>query len=118
MMAAKRAVSQPVSVPAPVGGWNARDSLTAMQPNEAVVLENWYPATTECILRNGYTKWATGITGQVETIMAYSGANTNKLFAIAGTVVYDVTAGGTASSSLTGLTNARWGYCNIVKYRG
>ena len=118
MMAAKRAVSQPVSVSAPVGGWNARDSLTAMQPNEAVVLENWYPATTECVLRNGYTKWATGITGQVQTIMAYSGAATNKLFAIAGTVVYDVTAGGTATSVVTGLTNAKWGYCNIATSGG
>ena len=109
MAIAKRAVSQPVSLPAPVGGWNARDSLTAMQPNEAVILENWYPATTECVLRNGYTKWATGITGQVETLMAYSGANTNKLFAIAGTSVYDVTAGGAVGAAVvTGLTNARW----------
>jgi hypothetical protein len=114
MAIAKRAVSQPTSLLAPVGGWNARDSLTAMQPNEAVILENWYPATTECLLRNGYTKWATGITGQVETIMAYSGAASDKLFAIAGTVVYDVSASGTATSVVTGLSNARWGYCNIA----
>jgi len=119
MAQAKRAVSQPVSMPAPVGGWNARDSLTSMQPNEAVTLENWYPATTECILRNGYTKWATGITGQVETIMAYSGAATNKLFAIAGTSVYDVSSGGAVGAAVvTGLTNARWGYCNIATAGG
>ena len=107
MANAKRAVSQPVSLPAPTGGWNARDSLTGMSPLDAVTLTNWYPATTECVLRNGYTKYATGITGQVETIMAYSGAATDKLFAIAGTVVYDVTAGGTATSVVTGLSNAR-----------
>jgi len=119
MASAKRAVSQPMSVPAPVGGWNARDSLTSMQPNEAVILENWYPATTECVLRNGYIKYSTGITGQVETLMAYSGANTNKLFAIAGTSVYDVTAGGAVGAAVvTGLTNARWGYCNIATSGG
>jgi len=119
MARAKRAVSQPVSLPAPVGGWNARDSLTAMQPNEAVILENWFPSPTECTLRSGYVKYSTGITGQVETLMAYSGANTNKLFAIAGTSVYDVTAGGAVGAAVvTGLTNARWGYLNIATSGG
>ena len=119
MAIAKRAVSQPVSLPAPVGGWNARDSLAAMAPNEAVTLQNWYPATTECTLRSGYTQWATGISGQVETLMAYSGAATDKLFAIAGTKVYDVTnQGAVGAAVVTGLTNARWGYCNIATSGG
>lgn len=119
MARAKRAVSQPVSVPAPVGGWNARDSLTSMQPNEAVILENWFPSPTEVTLRNGYTKYTTGLPGQVETLMAYSGANVNKLFAISGTAVYDVTAGGAVGAAVvTGLTNARWGYCNIATSGG
>jgi predicted amino acid-binding ACT domain protein len=119
MAIAKRAVSQPISLPAPTGGWNARDGLTAMQPLEAVTLTNWFPATTECALRNGYTKHATGITGQVETLMAYSGAATDKLFAIAGTSVYDVTSSGAVGAAVvTGLSNARWGYCNIATSGG
>lgn len=119
MARAKRAVSQPVSLPAPVGGWNARDSLANMQPSDAVTLTNWFPATTECALRGGYTKHATGITGQVETIMAYSGAATSKLFAIASGKIYDVTAGGTVGAPVvTGLTNSRWGYCNIATAGG
>jgi hypothetical protein len=119
MARAKRAVSQPVSLPAPVGGWNARDSLAAMQPNEAVTLQNWYPATTEVTLRNGYTKSATGITGQVETLMAYSGANVDKFFAIANGNVYDVTSvGAVGSPMVSGLTNSRWGYCNIATSGG
>lgn len=119
MAIAKRAVSQPVSLPAPVGGWNARDSLTAMAPTDAVILQNWFPATTECVLRSGYTQFATGITGQVETLMTYSGANVNKLFAIAGTSVYDVSAGGAVGAAVvTGLTNARWGYINIATTGG
>ena len=119
MAIAKRAVSQPVSLPAPVGGWNARDSLANMQPSDAVTLTNWFPATTECALRGGYTKHATGITGQVETIMAYAGAATNELFAIAGGKVYDVTSTGAVGSPVvTGLTNSRWGYCNIATSGG
>ncbi len=115
MAIAKRAVSQPVSLPAPVGGWNARDSLANMGPQDAVVLQNWFPATTECALRGGYTKWATGISGQVETVMAYSGATTDELFAIANDKIYDVTtAGPVGAAVVTGLSNAKWGYCNIA----
>jgi hypothetical protein len=119
MAIAKRAVSQPVSLPAPVGGWNARDALPAMAPTDAVVLNNWFPATTECVMRKGYTKHATGITGQVETLMAYSGGATDKLFAIAGGSVYDVTSTGAVGAAvLTGLTNSKWGYCNIATSGG
>lgn len=31
------------SVPAPVGGWNARDSLANMEITDAVQLENMFP---------------------------------------------------------------------------
>jgi hypothetical protein len=90
-----------------------------MQPADAVILENWYPATTEVTLRNGYAKHVTGITGQVETLMAYSGAATDKLFAIASGNVYDVTSQGAVGAAVvTGLTNSRWGYCNIATSGG
>lgn len=120
MAIAKRAVSQPVSVPAPIGGWNARDSLVSMDPRDAVTLDNWFPATTQCVLRSGYSKWATGITGQVETIMAYShGSTANELFAIAGGKVYDVTSSGAVGAAvLTGLSNSRWNYTNIATGAG
>lgn len=119
MARAKRAVSQPVSVPSPVGGWNARDSLTSMSPSDAVILQNWYPATTECVLRNGYVQFATGLPGQVETLMAYAGGATNKLFAISNGSVYDVSAGGAVGAAVvTGLTNSRWGYLNIATAGG
>jgi len=117
---AKRAVSRPISLPSPVGGWNARDALPNMGPLDAVVLTNWFPASTECTLRSGYSRFATGFgNAQVETLMAYAGGTTNKLLAIAGGSVYDITAGGaTGAASLTGLTNSRFGYCNISNSAG
>jgi hypothetical protein len=90
-----------------------------MAPSDAVILENWFPATTEVTLRNGYIKHSTGITGQVETLMAYSGAATDKLFAIAGGSVYDASSQGAVGAAvLTGLTNSKWGYCNIATAGG
>ena len=107
--------SQTVSVAAPIGGWNARDALGAMDPLDAVTLTNFWPGTNSVILRNGYTKFATGITGQVETLMSYSSGTANKLFAAAVDSIYNITAGGAiGSADVTSLTNARFQYINIT----
>ena len=106
--------STTITIPAPIGGWNARDSLGAMPVGDAVTLTNWWPGTNSVVLRYGYTKHATGITGQVESVIAYSGGTTNKLFAAAGTNIYVVTAGGAVGSAVvSSLTNARWQYINM-----
>lgn len=102
------------AIPAPLGGWNARDPLGAMDVKDAVTLTNLFPATSSVYLRKGYTQHATGITGQVQTVMSYAGGTANTLFAAAGTSVYDVTSGGAVgAASLTGVTNAKWQYVNF-----
>ena len=106
----RRAVT--ASVAAPIGGWNARDSVAEMNPLDAVVLNNFYPTPSQIQLRKGYTQFATGITGQVDTLMQYSGGSTSKLFAAAGSVIYDVSSGGVATSAVTGLGSDRWQYVN------
>jgi len=107
--------SQTVSVAAPIGGWNARDSLGAMDAMDAVTLTNFWPGTNSVILRNGYTKFATGIVGQVETIMSYSSGTANELFAAADDSIYNITAGGAVGAAdVTSLTNARFQYTNIT----
>lgn len=114
-----RQVSKTVTLPSPVGGWNARDSLTAMAPSDAVTLTNWWPLTTECRVRQGCTSWATGISGQVESLMVYAGGNTEEMFAVAGGNVYDVSAAGAVGAAvLSGLTNSRWQWTNIATAGG
>jgi hypothetical protein len=44
------------SVPAPIGGWNARDSLAQMSPLDAVILNNFYPTPTDVQLRLGWSQ--------------------------------------------------------------
>jgi hypothetical protein len=112
MPVAKRFSATTASIAAPIGGWNARDSVAEMNPLDAVVLENFYPTPSQVQLRKGYTQFATGITGQVDTLMNYAGGNTQKLFASAGSVIYEVTGGGTATSVVTGLGSDRWEYVN------
>jgi hypothetical protein len=107
----RRAVT--ASVPSPIGGWNARDSVAEMNPLDAVVLNNFYPTPSEIQLRKGYTQYATGISGQVDTLMQYSGGAISKLFAAAGSVIYDVSNAGVATSVVTGQGSDRLQYVNV-----
>lgn len=112
--------STTTSVPAPVGGLNAVDSLASMPPTDAVIMDNIFPYPTYCQLRNGYSKHATGLPGWAETVMGYtSKTGTQKLFAISGTAVYDCTsAGAVGAAVVTGLTNARWEYTDVSTQAG
>lgn len=119
----RRAAARPInrqikavgaSVSSPVGGWNARDSLSDMKPDEAVTLDNWYPSTSDVTLRRGYESYATGLTGAVETLMVYASGSTQKMFACANSAIYDVSDdGAVGSADVSGLTNNRWQYVNF-----
>ena len=107
------------SLPAPGGGWNARDSIAAMDEKDAVILTNLFPSTTSVDLRGGYTLWSTGYSAAVETVITYSGGATDKLFGASGTAIYDATAGGAiGAAAVSGLTNARWQYVNYATTGG
>lgn len=104
------------SLPPPVGGWNARDALANMAPTDAVALTNLFPGVSSCDLRGGCVSQASGMSGQVETLMVYNGAATSKMFAIdaVGKKIYDVSSSGPVGAAVvSGLTNARWEYANV-----
>lgn len=102
-----------MTLPAPTLGWNARDALANMNAQDAVILENMFPSPSDVVVRNGYTNFFYGFTGQCETIMQYSGAATNKLLIIAGGKIYNASSGGAAGAAMvTGLTNSRFQYVN------
>jgi len=115
----QRAAASVASLPAPVGGWNARDSLANMAPTDAVTLENFFPGVASVNLRGGYSKHATGLPGQVETLMPYNGAATTKLFAASSTGFYDCTSSGAVGAAVvSGLSNARWEFINVATTGG
>lgn len=120
MLKMKRRIASVTSMPAPVGGWNAKDPIAQMGPKDAVVLDNFFPMTTEVSLRAGSSDWVTGITGTVETLMDYSPTSgTNAIFAAAGTAFYNVTTAGAVGAAVqSGLTNAQWRYINFATAGG
>lgn len=97
------------SLPAPIGGLNARDGIAEMPATDAVILDNWFPTPASVNLRGGSTNWATGLGSNVETLATYNSATGSTLFAAAGANIYDVTSGGAVGAAVvTGQTSARW----------
>lgn len=110
-MASKRAVARIANVTAPVGGWNARDAIAGMPPEDAVTLINFFPRTSDVTMRNGYSAWATGMSGSVETIMDYDGGTTPQMFAANAGKFYDITVAGAVGAPVaTGFISNRWQY--------
>jgi hypothetical protein len=105
------------SVAAPIGGWNARDSIAEMSPLDAVVLQNWFPTPSDIELRKGYTQSSTGIDSQVNSLMNYAGPTSQTLFAAAGSKIWDASTA-TATQSLTGLANDKFQYVNMSNAGG
>ena len=112
--------AQVQSLPAPLGGWNARDSLANMEPTDAVTLINMFPTVSSLTMRGGYFKHATGLDGKAQTIMVYNAGNSSDMFAVTSTgKIYDVTAiGAVGSPVVTSLTNGIWEYINITTAGG
>jgi len=108
-MAARARRSRIASLPAPIGGLNARDSVSLMPATDALALDNWFPNATSVDIRKGYERYAT-FTGQCETIFAYNGTATRIFAAIVnGTTrgIYQITSGGIVTS--IGAWGASWG---------
>lgn len=107
-------VSSTASLPAPTGGLNARDAIANMKESEATIMTNWFPSTSSVDVRNGYADHVTGITGAVETLMAYNTGTTQELYAVASGSFYEVTTSGVVGASVvSGQSNSRWQYITM-----
>jgi len=111
MTVPQRRTANTASVASPIGGWNARDSIANMPPLDAVTLNNFWPTPTDVQLRLGYSRFCTGITGQVNSLMNYAGVTSQKLFAAAGTSIYD--ASGSTGVVVKTITNDKLQHINV-----
>lgn len=107
-----------LTVPAPVGGWNASSALDDMAKDEAVTLINWFPETTFCRLRSGFqTHCDTTTTAPVTALATYSSGTADDLLAYSAGAWYDVTTSTPALLATVG-TNAYWTYTNYATAAG
>lgn len=86
------APARPFTFPIATGGWNARDALDAMKPDEAETLINWFPETTYCRLRRGYTAHSDTGTGAAVKTLAVWGSDASHLLAASDGEWWDCTS--------------------------
>lgn len=107
------------SVPSPIEGWDAVSPIAAMSPKRAVKLINWFPQPDWVEVRKGFVTHSNTQTGMpVETLAAYQGSVSAKLFAASDDSIFDVTSGNPSAASVTGLGNVRFQYVNFATTGG
>lgn len=116
-------VSRGVSLPAPVEGWDTSSPLAEMSAKRAITLDNWFPQAEYVEIRKGHKLHRpTAVDGPVETLIVYNGVISNKMFAVAGGDIYDVTASdthaATADAVIANLANSRVQYVNFTTTGG
>ncbi len=106
------------AIPAPVGGWNARDAIDKMEPTDAVRLVNWIPRAGYVESRRGRTQHTseidgvgpfTGLGGSAESLMAYRGTANEALIAAANGKLFNVTTSD-AITLASAFTSNKWQY--------
>lgn len=91
--------ARPDHFPAPIGGVNAVDPLSAMPGIDCVYAYNTIPAEKGLRARTGFQEWCTGLTGAtdntVRTMLSFTGSAKNgsadRLFGVTSTGIWDVT---------------------------
>lgn len=118
----RQAVSKVKTMLPPIGGLNSIDPLSNMPPTDAVIMDNMFPDINSVRLRRGYTSFATGIAGDIETLFTYHALNgSEKLIAASANNFWNVTAGGGGWSPMPfagTVTSTRWQYINFSNAAG
>jgi hypothetical protein len=107
------------SIPAPVGGLQLKSGIAALKPNEALLLDNWFPKPGYVQVRGGYTSQATGIGALVGSLLEWAGPASRKFFAAKSTAIYEITAGGAVgAAAVSSLNSAYWQTVNFTTAGG
>lgn len=106
------AVSQTCSVPAPIGGLNARDSLDKMAVDDAIVMDNYIPLDTKVVLRKGYCKYA-ALPDKVSTLMCYNVSGANRFLAFCGGNVYNISSKQNVTVYGKSFHSSIWQWCQF-----
>src|SRR5262245_23093243 len=98
-----------IDILVPVKGLRTDQGLMQEQPESAMKLVNWVPEVDALRARRGFTQHAFDMDEDpVETLMVYTSGSATKMFAAAGTKIWNVTDAGDvgASADVTGQTVA------------
>src|SRR5262252_7129374 len=93
-------ISAPTTLPAPAKGWNTRDEVDAMDPLDAITLDNFYPDTVGIVVRNGTSSYATGMgSAPVQTLAEYRAGSAVKFLAACNGSIFDISSAGAVGAA-------------------
>ena len=100
---AARQTTEPTVLPPPLKGWNTRDPFAAMDPQDALLLDNWYPDFQGCVTRHGSRVFAsTDSASPVPTLSAWRSGAASALVAASAGKLWDVSAGTSEAATVIG----------------
>lgn len=102
-----------VNVSSPAGGLNTRDAQSDMDITDAVVMDNWFPGQGAVSTRKGFTEYATGLTGEVETLAEFNAIGNRKFLCANADEINDITNPLSITNLGSGFSNARWQTANF-----
>lgn len=108
------------TLPSPIGGLNALDSIIGMPETDAISLINLVPQAYGCYLRKGTQLHGTGYGGEVQTLVPFNTkTGGERLYAFAnGSMFNATTAGAAPAASLTGLISNIWQFSQFANSAG
>lgn len=111
-------VSRIENLPAPVLGWNTRDSVANMKSAYALDMLNFYPSPTDVVTRGGSAEHKTGFaaTEEVYSLFTYASASTEKMFGATDLGIYDVSSAGAVTLGGFGIALTS-GKCHAINFR-
>lgn len=105
-------VAQVFNIPASVGGLNYRDPISAMDPRDALILNNFIPRQQGVEIRKGWKVNTETISLPIESVFAFKsqqGSVNDRVFAAADGDIYNVTSNpATVLVSNTGSNADEW----------
>src|SRR5210317_1280211 len=110
--------SQPISLDAPIEGWNAFHAKDNMPPTAAIILDNIIPGAGRCDTRRGtYEYIDLGTAAPVETVFSFNGLTTKQLVAASNGGIWSIddTPSATQVAAASTYSNDRWQCSNFRK---
>lgn len=110
----RMAATREILFPAPTKGWVQSGNITVAGPDQAEVLENFFPTAQGARLRSGATEYA-DIGTAIVRLLTYS-ASTDEVWASTASGIYDaerISGGGATFADVYGLGGGDWSTTQI-----
>lgn len=106
--------NRPGNLVAPLAGVNAVSPLMALRETEAILMENFFPASDGLAIRDGYVSHSTGFADPVDRLWVYSQpTGGEELYATTDAGVFEVTSAGAIGATVMALTEGETSSASI-----